>query len=222
MDNIIKFNPVSKFAEKNIPCPKPARTYTPDWYKNIPAFRDGRQSDKTIKMCPPFADSFGFGYIQETWEEIEINSGRLISKSSMCEIRGKVDNSFSIPNDYTDMEFVWHPGWNPELPKGYSALITHPINRVDLPFYTLSGIVEHDTYLQAMPGSNLPLLLKKDFSGIIPIGTPMYQIIPFKRDSWESSLNEYDKDAQGKITNPIASHPFGGYKKLHWIKKNFI
>jgi hypothetical protein len=221
MNNIIKFNPVSKFAEKNIPCPKPARTYTPDWYKNIPAFRDGRQSDKTIKMCPPFADSFGFGYIQETWEEIEIYSGQLRSKSSMCEIRGKVDNSFSIPNDYTDMEFVWHPGWNPELPKGYSALITHPINRVDLPFYTLSGIVEHDTYLHAMPGSNLPLLIKKDFSGIIPIGTPMYQIIPFKRDSWESSLNEYDKDAQGKITNPIASYPSGGYKKLHWIKKNF-
>jgi hypothetical protein len=130
-------------------------------------------------------------------------------------------NSFSIPNDYTDMEFVWHPGWIPELPKGYSALITHPINRVDLPFYTLSGVVEHDTYLQAMPGSNLPLLLKKDFSGIIPIGTPMYQIIPFKRDSWESSLNEYDKYAQGKITNPIESYPSGGYKKLHWIKKNF-
>jgi hypothetical protein len=41
MNNIINFSPVSKFAEKNIPCPKPAKGYAPDWYKNIPEFRRG-------------------------------------------------------------------------------------------------------------------------------------------------------------------------------------
>lgn len=217
----IKFNPVSKFAEKNIPYPKPARAYIPNWYKDTPAFKDGRQTEKTIKTCPPFADAFGIGYIQETWQDIEIESGDIKTKSSIFDKRGKVDNSFLIPNDYTDMEFVWHPGWTPELPEGYSALITHPINRVDLPFYTLGGVVEHDTYTQAMPGSNLPFLIKRDFYGIIPKGTPMYQIIPFKRDDWESLQNEYDKDVRSKITDPIASYALGGYKKLHWKKKNF-
>ena len=217
----ISFNPVSKFAENNIPCPKPARSYIPNWYKDMPALNNGIQTDKTIKTCPPFADALGIGYIQETWDDIEIESGDIKTKSSLFDRRGKVDNSFLIPNDYTDMEFAWHPGWIPELPEGYSALITHPINRADLPFYTLSGVVEHDTYTQAMPRSNFPFLIKKDFYGIIPKGTPMYQIIPFKRDDWESLQNEFDKDAQSIITRSIVSYALGGYKKLHWKKKNF-
>jgi hypothetical protein len=232
----IRFNPVNKLVETSIVSPKPARNYMPEWYKNIPAFRDGKfvdgAVDKTIKMCSPFADAFSFGYIQETWQDIEIKLEAIDDYSakfnfefkenpSIMDIRGKIENSFSIPDGFYDMELVWHPVWVPELPEGYSALITHPLNRVDLPFYTLSGVVEHDTYTYALEGSNLPFLIKKGFSGIIPKGTPMYQVIPFKRDDWKSKTKEYSEDAQFESNKNIRSHIFGGYKKLNWKKKNF-
>ena len=221
MPKSIEFNPVSNFAEEVVPYPKPARNYIPEWYRNIPAFRDGKGTEKTIKMCSPFAESFAFGYIQETWEDINIISGDIGENTALIGKRKKVANSFSIPDEYTDVEFVWHPMWIPKLPDGYSALITHPINRVDLPFHTLSGVVEHDTYSQSTINSNLPFLMRKDFSGVIPKGTPMYQIIPFKRDDWQSSPNRYNKELQEASNSQIRSQSPGGYKKIHWKKKDF-
>jgi hypothetical protein len=217
----IKFNPVSQIAQTSAPYPKPSREYTPKWYKDLPPFANGNTDHITLKMCKPFSDVLSFGYMQESWEEITVVSG-LIEKSNSVASKGlKMDVSFSIPEEYGTMEFTWHPCWIPELPEGYSALITHPLNRVDLPFYTLSGIIEHDRYTQSAPYSNFPFLIKKDFSGIIPIGTPMYQIIPFKRDDWESKVNQYDKESQYKTIKDLFINKPGGYKKLHWLKKNF-
>jgi hypothetical protein len=159
--------------------------------------------------------------MQESWEEVTVVSG-IIEKSNSVASKGlKMDFSFSIPEEYGTMDFAWHPCWIPELPEGYSALITHPLNRVDLPFYTLSGIIEHDSYTQSASYSNFPFLIKKDFSGIIPIGTPMYQIIPFKRDDWESKANQYDKESQYNTIKDLFTNKPGGYKKLYWLKKSF-
>ena len=36
--------------------------------------------------------------------------------------------------------------WTFEMPAGYSLLITHPFNRHDLPFVTLTGLVDADSY----------------------------------------------------------------------------
>jgi hypothetical protein len=68
---------------------------------------------------------------------------------------------------------------------------------------------------------NLPFFLKEGFEGIIPKGTPIAQIIPFKRESWnlqkdaalvnESRLNSRNSD----------SVIFGWYKKTIWKKKSY-
>jgi len=42
------------------------------------------------------------------------------------------------------------------MPAGYSLLITHPFNRHDLPFVTLTGLVDADSLLRQfhqLPGS---------------------------------------------------------------------
>src|SRR5215472_2332366 len=36
--------------------------------------------------------------------------------------------------------------WDFETPPGYSLLCTHPINRTDLPFRTVTGLVDCDTF----------------------------------------------------------------------------
>jgi hypothetical protein len=78
------------------------------------------------------------------------------------------------------------PAWCIKTPKGYSSVFTHPINRPDLPFYTLGGVIDTDKWGEA--GSH-PFLLKKGWEGIIPAGTPIIQIIPFKREGWVNKVN---------------------------------
>ena len=57
--------------------------------------------------------------------------------------------------------------------------------------------------------------------GLIPAGTPIMQVIPFKRDDWKSYANEYDSKEQIHKHQKIRKHLFGGYKKEHWQKKTF-
>ena len=36
---------------------------------------------------------------------------------------------------------------------------------------------------------NFPFFIKEGFTGLIPYGTPIVQIIPFKRDDWKSKFS---------------------------------
>jgi len=68
---------------------------------------------------------------------------------------------------------------------------------------------------------NYPFFLKKDFEGIIPAGTPMYQMIPVKRDSWQGESMPFDEIEATRMEYNIKRFFYGGYKKLHWVKKDY-
>ncbi len=231
----IEFVPSGKEAELLVPSPKPAKAYIPDWYKKIRPtdgiamnHQDHMKEDfGAIKRCMPFFDALNQGYIQETWTEIYIKNnedGHLAyafpSGPNIVEMRKP---SLEIPEMFYPFEFAWKIHWMPKLPKGWSALITSPNNRFDLPFRATTGIVDSDLFygMSAGQGGNYPFYLNKGFEGIIPVGTPMYQIIPFKRENWKSTQLKYDEeDAIKKHTN-IRRHFVSGYKKEYWQKKTF-
>ena len=80
---------------------------------------------------------------------------------------------------------MWSFDFSLKTPKGYSVLFCHPLNRFELPFQTFSGVVETDEYNQ---GTHFPFYIKKLNVGeiiIIKKGTPIVQIIPFKRENWK-------------------------------------
>lgn len=235
MKDIIFF-PKDEAAEFLVPPPKPARNYTPEWYKKIPAFVDNKQEiepfvdgkrakfNTTAKMCVPFSDTFNFGYIQETWCDIFVNRNEdgtadvyFSSLPDLIEARDTL-NVGESPDFYKN-EFAWKIQWVPQLPKGYSVLYTHPLNHHDLPFYSLSGIVDADKFIYERDG-NHPVLIRSSFEGFIPKGTPMFQIIPFKRDDWQSHIQE--SDPYHMIRSEVTRQKFwGGYKKFFWSKKTF-
>ena len=93
---------------------------------------------------------------------------------------------FFHPRGYHMKHFAWWADWAVELPDGYSALYTHPLNRFELPFLTTSGVVDNDKV--HLPGT-MPFFLLKGVRGILPAGTPYAQIIPFKREHWESEVD---------------------------------
>jgi hypothetical protein len=54
-----------------------------------------------------------------------------------------------------------------------------------LPFLTTSGIIDNDKV--HFPGS-MPFFVREGFTGVIPAGTPFVQMLPFKREDWESEI----------------------------------
>lgn len=230
----IEFIPSCKEAELSAHPPKPAKLYIPEYYKKIKP-TDGlwithedmeNNSLGGVKKCMPFLDSFTSGYIQETWTEIYIkkeeNNHVSYSFPSQPMILAMRRPSFEIPNIYYPYEFAWQIHWMPKLPKGWSAMFTSPLNRFDLPFRSFTGIVDSDGFYGMSingKGGNYPFYVNKDFEGVIPVGTPMYQIIPFKREDWKSVISKYDEEGAISRHMKIRKYFTGGYKKEYWQKK---
>jgi len=122
------------------------------------------------------------------------------------------------PSGHSNSLYAWNIKWGVQTPSGYSSIFIHPLNRYDLPFTTTSGIMDTDTYSM---GGEIPFFLKQDFEGIIPEGTPIVQIIPIKRDSWQSIRSKYDDRFVKNSLYQIGKTLYGGYKKLFWQKKHY-
>lgn len=231
----IEFIPSSLEVELFLEKPKPAKAYVPQWYKNIKAnnemsFNENNQlANLNIKNCMPFLDGLSHGYIQSTWHDIYIKKND----------DGKIDyigaNAHLFPqliskrNEYTPIdsndlyekdEFTWSVQWTPKLPKGWSILITSPLNHFDLPFTTTSGIIDADEFFHISSGA-LPFYLKKGFEGLIPAGTPMYQMIPIKRESWNSVATKFDELSWMKRRALVLNKFTKDYRHRFWKKKTF-
>src|SRR5258707_12120938 len=58
-----------------------------------------------------------------------------------------------------------------------SLLFTHPVNRSDLPFTALTGLVACDTFFDT-PLHFPAYWHDADFNGVLPKGTPVVQCLP--------------------------------------------
>lgn len=213
----IEFIPGSQRIFDEVECPKPAKNFIPDWYKSI-----SPNSNGGIKKCIPFLDSLTSGYIQTTWADIKVEQfGNEVSFSQTTDLNMflRRDSDMILGSEYYSVEFTWQRPWSIVLPDGFSALITHPLNRIDLPFYTLTGIVDVDKAVNTKIG-NIPFYIKNGFTGIIPKGTPMFQIIPFTRSDWVSEKHSYSEDFwKEKLEERKGIDGF--YKKSKWQRKRF-
>lgn len=227
----ILFRPISTDVEKFVDKPKPAKNYFPEWYKKVPKFHGGKleitdsaQANVTMKSCMPFFDSFTVGYIQETWCDIYIEDAgdelkwRYSTNPTIIEQRSGSQYDPTIEG-FHPLGLSWRQSWIPKLPKGYSMIYTHPFNRFDLPFISLTGIVDNDRfYMERI--ANHPFFVRKGFTGTIPRGTPMFQMIPIKRDAWKSYFGKYSEDLVYKFAE-VQKYFYDGYKKLYWQKKEY-
>ena len=236
---IIKFSSAQDF----IPIPVPARTLVPTWYKDTPRFIDGGkkphamevkspdgtpmfEGNKTVKACVPYFEPFINGYLALLWQDLEIirtpqgPQWRWLAFPPVMDVRdGRGMELLPIPAGHRKDQFVWKTPYSVEVPPGYSILITHPINRFDLPFTTISGIHDADALL---PSGHLPFYLREDFEGIIPKGTPLFQIIPYKRDDWKSvDGGDEQRNKSYLRTWEGISRFMGHYRDTNWKKKKF-
>jgi hypothetical protein len=235
--NDITFVARNEFILKSSEAPQPAKDFIPKWYKDIPPFHSKTphfdnnfgNNNSTMKQCMPFFDSFNMGYIMVTPCDIVVEKNHIgdnvkVSANNMFDIIGErgpsKKHSMPIPDTFYDFEWTWQTHFEAQTPKGYSCLYTHPLNRPDLPWYTLSGVMDTDHWWIT---GNHPFFIKKGFEGIIPMGTPMMQVIPFKREDWKQTKpRSMDPMEHDIIQSKVRRHSSMGYKKEMWTRKIFI
>jgi len=221
--------------------PKPIMKTIPSWYRKADRFAKNVSSGDfyigpdggkvpTWKACPAIFDIMGSGYSLNTPCDIEFFKGSnglefkiaSVKYSDFIQSRSEMPQ-FEHPRGYYKNHFAWTCDWQIKLPEGYSALYSQPFNRFELPFFTTSGIVDNDKV--NMPGS-MPFFICDGFEGIIPAGTPYVQLLPFKRENWESEIieqNDGSKIMMQSIENSqIYRKPDGGiYKNEVWEPRKY-
>jgi len=213
--------------------PIPASKALPDWYKNIPRTSDLRGlvvenggSNLTVKACLPYLEAMSAGYMVNLWCDIQVtqtNNGPLLNwTSELAPLTSRTPASatgLQRLDGFSEWSFAWNMPWGIKTPAGYSALITHPFNRPDLPFQTVSGITDTDNY--AVPGI-ATFCISNTFEGFIKAGTPILQVIPIKRHDWEIEINQdLKKEEESKRKKIIGLSSGGGYKKSYWVPKSY-
>jgi hypothetical protein len=207
-----------------------AKSLVPNWYKDMNTFDKNVKSlpaQINIKACVPFLDTLTSGYMIVLPADIAVKTDddgfKVITWSDQnSDLISTRDGSeaplLPTPNGFAATHFIWNTMLALSLPKGYSCIIMHPLNRHDLPFLTLSGIVDADSMLH---NGSIPFYIKEDFEGLIKAGTPILQVIPFKRESWKivEKKGLFEKAAvNGKRS---LNYTYGWYKKFSWNKKEY-
>lgn len=231
----IKFRPWAPNSDGLLISPTPAIKQLPNWYKQKKPLLDGDHKHKafsngvknvTVKWCNPFGDALGAGYfiylendVQVSLDNGEQNLTWLNGGASFISQHSKEQVSKElIPKGYSDQPWKFNSLWGITTPKGYSTLFTHPLNRTELPFLTLSGVVETDNYNQPV---NFPFLIRADFEGILEAGTPIAQVIPFKRETWHSEILSFDQQKTASTEAKFRRKIFRPYKNLFWVRKEW-
>jgi hypothetical protein len=204
----------------------------PDWYKKTNSYIGNKKiphvtnkSNATIKKCIPVFDAITSGYIIKTTADMYIskqNDG-LVCQSPSSEILSfhPLEQAELHPYKNKNMNFYlkFMNPWSIKTPKGYSCLFVEPMHQ-DLPINVFPGVVDTDKYFAPV---NIIFSLKDpNFEGYIYAGTPIVQVIPFKRDYWEMNEGK-NKDLldSENVFKKIRSTFYDRYKNSFWEKKQY-
>jgi len=208
----------------NVAEPVPAGKMLPDWYKKLPPIDYDQAttqiSGKTVKTCMPFFDAMALGWVLCAPVEFTLeiaNNGQSFDAGWRYINRPVIDSHqpFQIKGHPREGQPVLRVFlfWSVHTPPGYSILTMAPLNRSDLPFEPLAGIVDTDKSLGIL---HLPMFCNlPDGLHVIEKGTPMVQIIPFKREEFAASVRQESAEetaASFKQLRLLMSES-GGYRK---------
>ncbi len=212
--------------------PKPASEFLPEWYKKTPSYFNGKKDvvgasgTSTIKKCIPVFDALTAGYIITTPCDVWV--AKVGSESYYQWSLGPEKVNFHPitqaefhPSKKSDMAYPkWINDWLIKTPKGYSSMFMPPMHNPNEYFTILPGIVDTDTYLDAV---HFPFVLNDpDFEGLIPAGTPIVQIIPFKRNSWKLVFGGEKEIKEAEVVlKKLISEFFNRYKTMFWARKEY-
>ena len=199
----------------------PAKTLVPEWYKQVQqntSLHPGGPTIPTIKQCPPVTDMLTSGYIISCPVDVT-----LYPKEEPANYKGI--NAQTHP-DYMPSQHHWKMcpvdikgkehwtklkhGWTVRTPEGYSCLLMQPFYFFNKDITLFPAVVDTDKHDIPV---EFPGYLHSNNKTIIKQGTPLMQVIPFKRDEWQMEMLEN--------TGKPSILEQGSYKDLVQSKKKF-
>lgn len=233
----IKFT--NTFGYTDILKPVPAYTMIPEWYKKNESYVGGEKKPSgiagnlaTIKKCMPVFDSMTAGYLillpADVWVSykdavpIDPTTRMPIPNQETKRVQYFEWSNFNLLDFHPVEQAELHPlknehpypkwmnPWSIKTPSGYSLQIIQPVHR-DLPFTIFPGVVDTDKYYAPI---NFPMVINDpNFEGLIPKGTPIAQVIPFKREKWAMEFGtKSDISDQENVTIELMTRFFDKYK----------
>lgn len=217
--------------EPILPKPQLAGRALPDWLRDMPSEVDaetlGGAPVRTLKHCPPFIDALAMGIMIPLAAELTIEDGQISwdwdPPVLLDSPQTRAPIGLHVPEQASGVPLRLPPGqmvvkftnfWSLQAPEGWDLLFTHPLNRADLPFQTLSGKVSGDAF--GMGNVHFPALwTDPGFSGTLPAGTPVAQVIPVPRGKTEleiAPMSEAEVAENTRIHEALQDAP-GHYRK---------
>ena len=207
-----------------LPRPQLAKAGLPDWLKQMAPRVDSSlhgRSIRTVKQCPPFIDAMSSGFLILLPCDVTVDAGRFSWDWALPPLsvpnHPRAPLSFHVPEQLSGSPLAqgqrstlkFNSFWTIELEPGWSLLAMHPINREDLPFRLVTGLVDADRFNDA--GINFPAIWNDpDFRGVLPRGTPIAQCLAIRRDVPElvcEAMSSQRAERFGELATQILSAP---------------
>lgn len=250
---IIEFNTWNEDAF-NTTKPVPAHTMQPDWWKKGKSNEivNGNAVTGTIKICPAMRDWLTTGYLIVSQRDIQVRHDKELMWHRAEVERDSDEKQIALPSHPkeqlfygTDHEFNMFPenpnmydafkircDWCMKLPEGYSMMYLDPFLYNNPDFVAWRGMIDADKgFNMADENNNIIMYPKHDGDFVIKKGTPLVQVVPYKREEWTAQYNlktpqEWFEDTSptlrtdGKIPNGTkVTTGEGNYKKDAWSQK---
>ena len=212
----------------SFPHPQKSSKYLPSYFKTCPQQIDDDPQSGTVKRCVPFLDALTNGFIIPLWAECRVvaTNGSInlqfpknlrMEESLSTHSYNQIKDHPLSQTEYGKIPLKWINPWGIETPKGYSCLITSPLNHMQTNFKILDGIVDTDRYYNQI---NFPFIWTGgDGDFTFPKGMPIVQVIPFKRENYTSEVVETDHKKQSIVNSKLGTVLKNGYRKMFWNKK---
>jgi hypothetical protein len=202
----------------HLPRPVYARGMLPDWLRAMPAKAHSdihRREIRTVKQCPPFVDAMAYGVSILLPCDVTVDRGSFSWAWNIPEPstsgHPRAPLSFHVAAQFPDAPLArdgqaaikFNSFWTIELEPGWSLFATHPVNRDDLPFRTITGLVDADRFHDG--GINFPTVwTQPEFSGLLPKGTPVAQVFAVPRAAAKLEFECFDEAHQQAYEKTVA------------------
>jgi hypothetical protein len=179
----------------HIPAPAPARSQIPAWYRDLPTdvhYAPLGIDIPTAKRCPPFLDVLLSGFYLPLSTDIIYDgenfqwrplptTGTEPYPTAPISFHPQVQAA-GTPLGAEEREIVKFINfWTIDLTPGWSILVTHPAHQIDLPFQTISAVIDVDRYTETF--IQIPTLwLSRGEPCIVRRGTPIAHCFPIPRE----------------------------------------
>ena len=218
-----------------LPRPVPAKAALPDWLRQMASRVPSsvhQRSIRTVKQCPPFVDAMAHGFMMLLPCDVTVAAGQfgwdwpLPALSVSGHPRAPL--SFHVHEQIAGSPLArgaqsavkFNSFWTIELEAGWSLMAVHPINRDDLPFHLITGLIDADRFFDV--GINFPAVwIDPNFSGVLPRGTPIAQCYPVSREA-PALVCEPMSDAGVRSYDTLATQIMSGpgvYRKGYRSKR---